>query len=106
MNLTSVHFRTQYGDDDRQQWGVTYDQLPLCIHNVSDKVITRSQLDTIVTDSVTLVACEDTEARELSRRFIASFSKQRGGSGIGEQSALELIAKVGMLLNEIASNPK
>lgn len=99
MELTSIHYRHQYGNPARPTWGQSYDELCLPFKN-------RPLYDSIVTESVTMAACNDPDARLDARLFTANYAKRRGGNGIGEQGALELLAKLGMLLNEITSNPK
>lgn len=99
MELTSIHYRHQYGNSARPTWGKSFDELSMPFKN-------RTEYDALVTESTDLVACEDAEARKEVRLFVANYCKQRGGNGIGVQGALELLAKLGMLLNEIERNPK
>ena len=103
MTQPVVRFRHKYGDRSCPTWGQTYDELSL--YQRDGITIVRSEFDTLVQESTTLIACQSSTARNLANSFMSEF-QSRGGTGMGEISALELIAKVGMLLNEIYSNPK
>ncbi len=98
MSHLIVPLRHQHGDRSRSTWGQSYDELSLGFR-------TRADFDSVVQSTTTYIACGDDAVRTVAKDAIANFSARKG-VGIGEIGMLELIARVGMLLNEMANAPK
>ena len=93
--LTSAPLRHQFGDPLRPTWGHTYDQL------IVRCKCTREEFDQVLRDTLTQQATEEPTVRQEAKALMENFADKWHGNGMGELSALELLARLDWLLREI-----
>lgn len=83
-----INFRRQFGDPDKPLWGQSFDQFSL---------IDRKEYDKGVRETVLSLAGGDKELNQM----VNNLTKRVTTRGLGRPQALEVIFRIGVLLNEI-----
>jgi len=88
--------RTQFGDIFRPEWGQSFDQFQHIKRIVYDREVVKVASD---------LAAQDPQIEKLALQFYKKFNveKTTGKGGLGQQGIYELLAKLGIMLNEIES---
>ncbi len=88
MNTKPVSYRSRFGDPNAPLWG-------------QDALLYSNQQE-MIREVVSDVASDDPSVQAIADNFV-EYWRSSGHRGISNAGALELIAKVGWLLNEIES---
>lgn len=88
-----IKLRRQFNNPDRPLWGQAFDQFA---------AIDRMVYDQEVKDSVVLTATGDRSISRIASDFSKSYVAKGGKRGLGKKGALELMFRIGVLLNEIS----
>ncbi len=88
-----LEFRRQFGNPNRPLWGQPFDQF---------NAIDRKELNQQVKDAVVLTAQGDRSISRITSDFSKAYVARGGKRGMGKKSILELMFRIGMLLNEIS----
>jgi hypothetical protein len=84
-----INFRRQFGDNDKPLWGKSFDQF---------STIDRKEYDKQVRDTMLLLSDGNKELNFMAN----SLAKRITTRGLGRVAALEVMFRIGVLLNEIS----
>ena len=87
-----INLRRQFGNPDKPLWGLSFDEF---------SSVPRVEYDRETRKAVCKIAKSDEETNRLASSFVTTFKAGGSGRGISRAGALEMIAKTGVLLNEV-----
>ena len=84
--------RRQFNNPDRQFWGRSFEQF---------SAIDRKEYDDAVREVTMSLADNDKSIGRITSDFSKQFKARGGKRGLGKKGVLELMFRIGVLLNEI-----